>query len=102
MKDKRIYWALYLFIISILFLLNSLEVFPVKLEILNLIIITLMGCIMIANIFELNFYGILFSLSVILIIIIEEFDLFSIDKILLLVFTVISSYALDATFKRKL
>lgn len=58
MKDKKLYWAIYLILAALVILLNALDVFPTKLSIINLIISILMGGIVVGSLIHFNFYGV--------------------------------------------
>ena len=102
MKNKKIYWAVYLILSALVILLNALEVFPETLSIINLCIAILMGAIVVASIINLNFYGIFIPLSVIGILFSEELNITAITPIPILVIALLLSIGLQLIFNKKI
>lgn len=102
MKDKRLYWAIYLILAALVILLNALDVFPSKLSMFNLIISILMGGIIVGSLINLNFYGIFVPLSVIGILFAEELNITAITPIPIIVIAILLSVGMQIIFKKKI
>jgi len=102
MKDKKMYWALYLIIAAVVVLLNSLDVFPTKLSLFNLIVSILMGGVVVGSLINLSFYGIFIPLSVIGILFAEELNITAITPIPIIVIAILLSIGMQIIFKKKI
>lgn len=102
MKDKKIYWAIYLILAALVILLNSFDVFPAKLNIFNLIISILMGGIIVGSLINLSFYGVFIPLSVIGILFAEELKITAITPIPIIVIAILLSIGMQIIFKKKI
>jgi len=102
MKDKKMYWAIYLVIAAAIILLNALDVFPERLNLLSLIVAVLMGGVVVASLINLNFYGVFIPLSVIGILFAEELRITAITPVPIIVIAILLSVAMQIFFKKKI
>ena len=102
MKDKRLYWAGYLILAAVVVLLNALDVFPEKLNMLSLIIAILMGGIVVGSLIYLNFYGVFIPLAVIGMLFAEELKITAIVPIPIIVMAILLSIGMQLVFKKKI
>ena len=102
MKDKRLYYAIYLILAAVFVLLAALDVFSAELSMTNVIISIFMGGIVVASLINLSFYGVFIPLSVIGILFAEELKITAITPVPIIVIAILLSIGMQLIFNKKI
>ncbi|WP_297630736.1 hypothetical protein [uncultured Clostridium sp.] len=99
MKKRSVFWGLLLIIASILLVLTDIKGFHLRSGLDIVVTIILLG-IFIESLIKINFYGIIFPIGLTYLIYQEEFKLYKLNIIIVLLGSLLLSVGLSMIFKR--